>query len=346
MLANLSSCDTKTESFDTVSAKIMIFARSDHLLTCDILVLPETSLMSLAAVIEPMRGANRVAGRELFRWRLVSPDGTTPDSSIGLPIAVTGALSADTEAEVVFALSSFNVDRHGAAVLPRLRRLARRGISLGGVEAGAWLLARAGVLNGRRATTHWEDLDAFAAAHPDVDVRPDRFVVDGLRFTTGGASPALDMMLHLVRARHGYAIALDVGSLFIYDQALPAEEPQAQVSLGRLGWREPRLRQAVGVMEQNLSDTVSVTEVARRAGCSERRLNDLFQDRLGVSPYAYYLTLRLNAGRRLVLESPLLMADIAAEAGFGSASAFARAFRSRFGESPGAARKRADRGVA
>ncbi|MGB0508345.1 MAG: GlxA family transcriptional regulator, partial [Pikeienuella sp.] len=91
----------------------MIFNRSEQTLNCDILVLPESSLMSLAAVIEPMRGANRVAGRELFRWRLVSSGGETPDSSIGLPIAVSGALSADTDAEVVFALSSFNVDRYG-----------------------------------------------------------------------------------------------------------------------------------------------------------------------------------------------------------------------------------------
>lgn len=323
----------------------MIFSSSDALLVVDLLVLPETSLMSLAAVMEPMRGANRVAGRDLFRWRLWSVDGAVPVSSSGLPIAVEGKLG-ESRADAVIAFSSFNVDQYGAAALPILRRAARRGAAMGGVEAGSWLLARAGLLEGRRATTHWEDLDAFAVAHPEVDVRPDRFVIDGMRFTTGGASPALDMMLHLVRERAGYAIALDVASLFIYDQARPAEEPQAQVSLGRLGWRAPRLREAVGLMEAHLSDPVSISALARQVGCSERRLGELFKERLGVSPYAYYLTLRLNAGRRLVLESPLMMADIAAETGFTSASAFARAFRGRFGESPGHARRRADRGAA
>ncbi|MEO1612716.1 MAG: helix-turn-helix domain-containing protein, partial [Pseudomonadota bacterium] len=201
-------------------------------------------------------------------------------------------------------------------------------------------------LDGRRATTHWEDLDAFAEAHPEIDVRPDRFVIDGTRFTTGGASPALDLMLHLVRARHGYAIALDVASLFIYDQSRAAEEPQPQVSLGRLGWREPRLREAVALMEGSLGDPLPTAEIARAVGCSPRRLEELFKARLGVGPYGYYLTLRLNAGRRLALETALTIAEIADVTGFSSASAFARAFRSRFGESPGAARKRADRGVA
>lgn len=334
-----------------------IFSPSDEPLQVDLLVLPEASLLSLASVMEPMRGANRVAGRALFTWRLVSPTGAAVASSSGLPIAVDGAFGGAMDgtlggaattgaAEAVVAISSFNVDRHGdARVLAGLRAAARRGAAMGGVEAGSWLLARAGLLAGRRATTHWEDLEPFAAAHPEIDVRPDRFVVDGARFTTGGASPALDMMLHLVRARAGYAIALDVASLFIYDQR-PAEAPQPQVSLGRLGWREPRLRAAVAALEETIADPIPTPALAARVGCSPRRLEELFRDRLGVGPYAYGLTLRLNAARRMALETAAPMAEIAAATGFSSASAFARAFRSRFGESPGAARRRADRGAA
>ncbi|MEL7462699.1 MAG: GlxA family transcriptional regulator [Pseudomonadota bacterium] len=316
-------------------------------LTVDLIVLPETSLLSLASVMEPMRGANRVAGRRLFDWRLWSADGGTPHSSSAMPIAVGGAFDPAVAGEAAIFLSSFDVDAYSRPeVLSLLRRAARAGAAIGGVEAGAWLMARAGLLDGRRATTHWEDLDAFAEAHPEIDVRPDRFVIDGPRFTTGGASPALDLMLHLVRARHGYAIALDVASLFIYDQSRAAEEPQPQVSLGRLGWREPRLREAVALIEGALSDPIPTAEIARAVGCSPRRLEELFKARLGVGPYGYYLTLRLNAGRRLALETALTMAEIAEATGFSSASAFARAFRSRFGESPGAARKRADRGAA
>lgn len=302
--------------------------------------------MSLASIMEPMRGANRVAGRPLFRWRLLSPDGGASESSSGLPIAVTGAVDPETTADAVIAIASFEVQAHGDALSAALRRVSRRGLALGGVEAGSWLLALAGLLSGRRATTHWEDLEAFADSHPEIDVRPDRYVVDGRLFTTGGASPALDMMLHLVRARYGYAIALDVASLFIYDQAHQGEDPQPQVSLGRLGWREPRLREAVAVMEATLDNPAPIAAIARQIGCSERRLAELFQNRLGTAPYAYYLTLRLNAGRRLALDSSMTMTEIAEVTGFGSASAFARAFRGRFGESPTEARARADRGAA
>lgn len=331
-----------------------IFAPSDETLAVDILVLPEVSLLSLASVMEPMRGANRVAGRALFSWRLVSPAGNGAEgasgggvaSSSGLPIETSGVFDGRRGAPAVIALSSFNVDRHGdAGVMAGLRAAARRGAALGGVEAGSWLLARAGLLAGRRATTHWEDLEPFAAAHPEIDVRPDRFVVDGPRFTTGGASPALDMMLHLVRMRAGYATALDVASLFIYDQR-PAEAPQPQVSLGRLGWREPRLRAAVAVLGETIADPIPTKALAARVGCSPRRLEELFRTRLGVGPYAYGLTLRLNAARRMAQETAAPMAEIAAATGFSSASAFARAFRGRFAESPGAARRRADRGGA
>lgn len=323
-----------------------IFTSSDAPLTVDIWLLPDVSLLSLAAVMEPMRGANRVAGRSLFHWRLLSRDGAPSASSSGLPLAVSGPADPETDADTVIAIASFEVQALGDTLSAPLRRVARRGKALGGVEAGSWLLARAGLLAGKRATTHWEDLEAFADAHPEIDVRPDRYVVDGRMFTTGGASPALDMMLHLVRARYGYAIALNVASLFIYDQAHPAEAPQPQVSLGRLGWREPRLREAVALMEGALDDPTPIADIARRVGCSERRLAELFQKRLGTAPYAYYLTLRLNAGRRLAIDSALSMTEIADATGFASASAFARAFRGRFGESPTEARARADRGAA
>ena len=150
--------------------------------------------------------------------------------------------------------------------------MARRGVPLGGVEAGAWALALAGLLSGRRATTHWEDLEEFAARFPDIDVRPDRFVVDGPRFTTGGASPALDMMLNLIRARQGYALALDVASIFIYDQSRAAEDPQPMVSLGRLGWHEPRVSAAIRLMEERVERPLAIPAIARRAGVGARTL--------------------------------------------------------------------------
>ena len=135
---------------------------------------------------------------------------------------------------------------------------------VGGVEAGTWLLGRAGLLEGRAATTHWEDMEDFAAAFPDADVRPDRYVIDGPVFTTGGASPTFDLMLHLVRSRLGMAVALDVASVFIYDQARAATDAQPLVSLGRLEGYEPRLAQAIRLMEAHVDRPLTV--VGHRAG--------------------------------------------------------------------------------
>ena len=199
----------------------------------------------------------------------------------------------------------------------------------------------AGLLNGRRATTHWEDLEEFAARFPEIDVRADRYVIDGARFTTGGASPALDMMLHLIRARHGHALALDVASLFIYDELRAAGDPQPMVSLGRLGLERAARRRSDphhGAAHRAAARDPAPCARSRASGraCSKRS----FCATVGMSPRDYYGALRLNAGRRLVLESRKSMTEIAAQTGFASASAFARSFRARFGESPRDARRR------
>jgi transcriptional regulator GlxA family with amidase domain len=247
----------------------------------------------------------------------------------------------DTIEDALIVVASFNVLTHAnRALLAGLRRVARRGLDIGGVESGAWMLALAGLLNGHRATTHWEDLEEFAARFAEVDVRPDRFVVDRSRFTTGGASPALDMMLHLIRARHGHALALDVASIFIYDESRAAADPQPVVSLGRLRADEPRVSAAIRAMEERIENPLTIPRIARRIGIGERMLEALFKASVGMAPRDYYLALRLNAGRRLVLETKKSVTEIAAQCGFSSASAFARGFRSRFAESPREARKR------
>ncbi len=318
-----------------------LFAPASEPLDIDFLVLPDVSLLSLAATIEPLRAANRVAGRVLYRRRLLSPDGRAVPTSGGLPIPVEAPFSSDDARDCLVVVAAFNVATHARPpLLAALRRVARRSVTIGGVESGSWVLAMAGLLNGRSATTHWEDLEEFGARFPEIDVRPDRYVIDGARFTTGGASPALDLMLHLIRARHGHALALDVASIFIYDELRAAVDPQPMVSLGRLGREEPRVAAAIRIMEERIERPVAIPRVAQQAGIGARMLETLFARTVGMSPRGYYAALRLNAGRRLVLETQKSMTEIAAQTGFASASAFARSFRGRFGESPRAARVR------
>ncbi len=319
-----------------------IFAASDETLHVDLLVLPEVSLLSFASTLEPLRAANRVSGRRLYDWRLLGSAGREIVTSSGIRLPMDAAFDPADTRDVLVVLASFNVERHATPeLLGQLRRLARGGLPMGGVEAGAWVLAMAGLLAGRRATTHWEDLEIFADAFPETDVRPNRFVVDGQFFTTGGASPALDTMLALIRARQGYALGLDVASVFIYDQSRTGEDPQPSLSLGRLDWYEPRIARAMRTMEETIGNPLPLPAVAARAGTSARTLEALFVETVGMTPRDFYVGARLNAGRRLVVETRQPMAAIAERVGFGSASSFARAFRRRFGTSPGEARRRA-----
>jgi transcriptional regulator GlxA family with amidase domain len=333
---------TISETSETESEAMTIFAPGAQPLSIDLLVTPDANLLSVAATIDPLRAANRIAGRTLYVWRLVSPDGAPPPLGAGIAPPVAGPFDPAAAHDALVVIASFDVERHATPrLLGALRAAARRRRAVGGVEAGTWLLAKAGLLEGRRATTHWEDFEAFAHAHPEVDLRPDRYVIDGPRFTAGGAAPALDMMLALIRVRQGAAFALDVASVFVYDESLPGEAPQTSVSLGRIRERAPRLAAAVRAMVSRLDAPLPMATIARRAGVSERTLEAEFRRVLGTTPRSYYLALRLGEARRLMRDGAAPVAEVAAATGFSSASAFARAFRERFGESPTAVRRRA-----
>jgi len=307
---------------------------TDVPLLIDLLMVDGFSLMSLAATMEPLRAANRVSGRALYDWRLLSPDGRPVLSSSGVPFPVSGPLDPKLSRGALIIVAAFEAQRRSAGLPARLRAIARAGIPLGGIESGSWILAKAGLLDGYRATAHWEEVEEFATAFPAVDVAADRFVIDRDRFTAGGATPALDMMLHLIRVQHGMTIALNVASIFIYDQEhLPADR-QPIVQVGRLGFVEPRLSAAIRLMEGSIEDPLAVARIAAEIGLSARSMQALFARHLGATPHAYYLDLRLDSARRLLQQTRRSIVEIAVACGFASASAFSRAFRRRYLRSP------------
>lgn len=318
----------------------MIFAHSDQPLDATLLLFPGLSLLSLATTLDPLRGANRVLGRPAYRWKLVSIDGEPPVASCGLPIPVEGAFNPAERQDALIVIAAFDATQHATRrALKSLRAGAKRSGVVGGVESGSWLMGYAGLLDGRRATTHWEDLEDFAARFPNVDVQPDRFVVDEPVFTTGGATPALDCMLALIRARNGYSAALDVASLYIYEEVRTGSDEQPIVSLGRIRQREPRVAEAIRIMETHIDRPVTVAAIARRVGVSTRTLETLFLRIVDVSPGTYYMSLRLKAARRLVLNTSIPIADVAERSGFSAIASLSRAFRREFGAPPSAARR-------
>ncbi|MEM7670621.1 MAG: helix-turn-helix domain-containing protein, partial [Pseudomonadota bacterium] len=281
--------------------------------------------------------ANRVMGRRLYRWRVTSVDGAPVETASDVPIPVAGRFDPDGGHPLLVAGSYRIHDYLGGGIVARIARAARTGRVIGGVEAGTWLLAFAGLLNGHRATTHWEDLSAFSARFPEIDVTGRRFVRDRTRFTTAGAGPTLDLMLELIRFRQGDARALDVARLLNYEPAGNI----AETGWTRPGVRDPLVARAVALMDQNLDEPVGVAEIARETGMSARQLQTRFNDVMGMAPLAYYSGLRLAEARRLLIETRLPVLEVAAATGFASPAGFARAYRRLNGESPSETRRAA-----
>lgn len=307
-----------------------------------ILALSESSMMSLASIIDPLRAANRLSRQPVFKWRIISMSGQAIELTSGIKISADAGLSETERGDVLIVLSGFNHDRHlSKQNLAALRQAATHFKFVLGVEAGTWVLARAGVITSQRVTTHWEDLENLAFAYPSLEVVAERFVIDQRIWTSGGASPALDMMLHYLRTFQNESLAMDVASAFIYNQTSAATDEQPLVSLGRLESLEPRLAKAIRLMESHLEEPLSTQQLAKQVKLSVRMLELLCTKHLGLSPGAYYLRLRLQAARRLVLDTKLPLLDISIRSGFKSHTAFSRAFKQRYNFSPSSLRRRA-----
>ena len=317
-----------------------VFSANDQCLQVCLLLLPESSMMSLASTLDTMRAANRIASRNLFEWQILTLDGEPATLTCGIPVTPEGRLADATDADLLMIIAGFNQQKHvDREQLKLIKQCSRRFRAIGGIEAGSWVLARCGLLDNKTATTHWEDQEEFARQFPCIDLKADRFVIDDRVFTTGGASPTFDFMLYLIRTRYGYPLALEVSSAFIYDGVHSATDTQPLVSLGMLENSEPRVARAIQIMEQHIDETISVSEIAEQMNLSVRMLEYLFVQTLNLSPGAYYRRLRLQTARRMVMDTRLKLQEIAIRTGFNSLSAFSRLFKQYYQQSPGECRR-------
>lgn len=318
----------------------MVSISTEHV-NISILLLDEATMLTVASVLDPLRAANRLAQRRIFQWQLYSPQGL-PIRLVGnFQMQCDGAFAQARPGEILIVIASFHQDIHAnTALVSEIRRLRNRFQIIIGVEAGTWLLARAGIADGHRVTTHWEDHEALATRWPETTVVPDRFVIDGRVWTCGGASPALDMMLELIARTAGKPLALETASVFIYDQTHSSTDSQPALSLGRIVGREPRIGTAVRLMEKNIDSPLPIPAIARRTGISVKMLEILFVRYLDMTPARYYQRLRLLAARKLLLDTGLSVHEIAVRCGFNSQSAFSRAFHKAFEETASSIRTR------
>jgi transcriptional regulator GlxA family with amidase domain len=303
------------------------------------LTLPNYSMIACANAIEPLRMANRLTGRSDYGWTMLTLDGAPAAASNGLSLGPTLALEAAGPLDAVMVCGGVDVRLSvGRPLKTALRRLARRGIALGALCTGAFALAEAGLLKGYRCAIHWENLQAIHEEFPEIDFTQDLYAIDRDRLTcTGGVAP-LDMMLNLIGGGLGRDLAEQISMQFILDRTRSGEERQPSLAHGHAVIGHPALERAVRLIEQRLERPLSAAAVARHAGVSPRQLERLFKQRLGHSPSAFALTLRLDRARALLRQTAMPITDVALACGFTSPTHFSTAYRRRFERPPRAER--------
>ena len=297
-------------------------------------LVPDFPMMAFAAAIEPLRAANRLSGEKLFAWQLFSRDGGPVRASNGIDVAA-GSIGGGAALDLLLVCAGTpDAGARDKPLAQWLRGLVRGGASIGGISLGAYALAHAGLLDGRRCALHWENLAAFGEQFPRVRTTTDIFVIDGSRYTCSGGTAGLDMMLQLITDRNGRALANDVSEQFIHPRIRGTQDRQRMAIQARLGVANRKLIAAIGLMESTADEPRDVQQIAADVGLSPRQLERLFAKYLHASPSHHYLELRLDRARELLLQTTKPILDVAVACGFASASHFSRCYRAVYGHKP------------
>ena len=305
------------------------------------LLLPGFALMSYASAVEPLRAANQLAGKTLYRWCNASPGDRPAIASSGAAVLADLPFGSEArELDLMIVCAGGNPATYNdRKTFSWLRRLARIGMTLGGISGGPFIVARAGLLAGRRCTLHWEHAPSFEEEFPDVELTRSLFEIDGDRITCSGGIAALDMMTALIMRDHGYELAAAVSDWFIHSHVRERIGSQRMDLRFRLGIENEKLLAVLRIMEGNLEHPLAREQLAGVAGFSVRQLERAFRSQLGRGVHEHYLALRLNRARQLLSETSLPVLEVALAMGFASASQFSRAFRRAFNSSPSDVRR-------
>ncbi|MFK7882435.1 GlxA family transcriptional regulator [Roseobacter sp.] len=293
------------------------------------------SLLSFAAAIESLRIANRMANRKVYDWRIIGEGGDIIHCSSGSGFKLDGDLEDLTRDDVVLICGGINIqDATTKRLLGWVRREARKGLMLGGLCTAGYALARAGLLDGKRATIHWENQDSFSEEFQEVDLTKSVFVIDGNRVTTAGGTSSIDLMLKLIANDQGEELANLVADQLIYSSIRTDQDTQRLSVPTRIGVRHPKLSKVIQMMESNIEEPISPSILAKNVGMSTRQLERLFRRYLNRSPKRYYMELRLQKARNLLMQTDMSVINVALACGFASPSHFSKCYRSHYDTTP------------
>lgn len=300
-----------------------------------LVLIPGFALMSFASIVEPFRGANRLTGQVLYRWRLFGPEDGMVESNSGISVSAEGVgrLDAAEFDLVIICAGSHAEHKRFRNVEGMMRRLSAGGTPLAAISTASFVLARAGLLKGKRCTVHWDYAETFAESFPEIELCNDLFVIDGRLMTCAGATAALDMMLQLIGCHHGKDLPRQISGQFLHGGIRPAADDQRRMLLG-VGVTNALIQRAVVLMESTIEEPISQFDLAKQVGVSQRQLERLCKRYLGTTPARYHAQLRLDRARRMLRQTEMPIAEIAIACGFVSLSHFSKVYRRQFGCSP------------
>lgn len=299
------------------------------------LIVPRFNMAEMITMIEPMRVANYLSPRPLYAWEIASFDGPEIVASNGLSITAHPPSERGRRGEIIFVFASWGgEDYQNREVISWIRRQAREGARICAVELGCYLVARAGLLKGRKVATHWSWAPGFQEQFPEIATVDQLYVLEDRVLSCAGALSGIDMMLRLIGNDHGEGLAGEVSDQLLYHPIRPATAPQRRMMGNGMESLAPMVRDAIALMENHISEPLDVPEIAEEMGVSQRQLERQFKTSVGCTVVQFGLLLRLQHARVLLIATKLSVRDVAAASGFNTLSHFAHSFRKCFGRRP------------
>lgn len=304
------------------------------------LLLPKFTLLAFSSAVDPLRIANQLAQKPLYRWEVLSEDGGPVQSSSGIEVTADRSFDELDRSTQVFVCSG-NQGQSAASdkTLAALRLHSRMGGKTGGICTGAITLARAGLLGDRAFTLHWENQPAFVELFPELRPSLGNFETDGDVLTCGGGAAATDMMLWIIARDFGNDFAIAVSDMCLRGGGLDTRPTQRSSIATAISTRNPRMVQIVRQMHENIENPIKLETIARTAGYSRRQIERQFKKLIGETPMTFYRNIRLDRARCMFSETDMTVTEVAVACGFESSHVFARHYKHRFGVSPSAFRK-------
>ena len=303
--------------------------------TFHFLLLPKTTMLAVAAAIEPLRIANQITEKPLYNWYTLSETGAPVTCSNGMRITPDKPLESLPSGAYCFVCGGVEPERNiSKPVLSWIRRESRFGRKFGGICTGSFALAATGLIKDQYFTLHWENQQRFREDYPDLTPTDRLYEIDKGLITCGGGNASIDMMLAPMERRHGPKLAAVVADMCLHGRATSSKSSQTTASSAAIGSRNPHLLAALDLMRAEVEDPLSMSDICSELGVSRRQIERLFLRHIGQPPMHCYLEIRLARALAYLKETNMTVADVAVATGFSSSNHFTKRFKERYNRTP------------